>query len=160
MKNYEYLIDFKGARSFGPRENGKPVMEQTPEGLPRPRIHDYSFGDVIEDRIPAGALKGRIVLAGTVMPSIKDSNATPIDDNLRGVVQHAICINQLLRAAIDGEQPPGWWPEAEIAWIALWTLLGGALTASSFARHGSSPRACTRARAIVFIGWKMFVHGT
>ena len=161
VKNYEYLIDFKGSRSSGPRIDGRPVMEQVPEGLPRPRIYDYSFGDVIEGRIPAGVLKGKIVLAGTVMPSIKDSNATPIDDSLRGVMQHAMCINQLLRAALDGEPPPGWWPEwAEIAWIALWTLLGGALGIVFRSPWKLAPALALVLAAIVFTGWKMFLHGT
>ncbi|MEO7319946.1 MAG: adenylate/guanylate cyclase domain-containing protein [Chthoniobacteraceae bacterium] len=159
--DYEYLLDFKGPRRFGPRESTVEKTEDSPESRVRQRIHDYSFGDVIEGRIPPDALRGKIVLAATVMPSIKDSNPTPIDDDLRGVVQHAMAISQLLRAAIDGEKPMTWWPEwAEVAWIAVSTLLGGALGVLFRSPWKLAPALLLLLLGIHGTGWLLFSHGT
>ena len=123
--------------------------------------YDYSFGDVIEGRIPEGALRGKIVLAATVMQSIKDSNPTPIDDNLRGVQQHAMMINQLLRMALNKERPIGWWPEwAEVLWIASCILGGGALGAAFRSPWKLAPALLLLDAAIGFGGWRAFNLGT
>ena len=158
--DYEYLLDFKGPRRFGPRESTVEKTDDSPIGRIRQRIHDYSFGDVIEGRIPSDALRDKIVLVATVMPSIKDSNPTPIDDNLRGVVQHAIAVNQLLRAALDGEKPMTWWPEwAEIMWIAAATVLGGALGVLFRSPWKLAPALLLLLGGIHETGWLMFLHG-
>ncbi len=155
--DYEYLLDFKGPRRFGPRESTVEKTEDSPIGRIRQRIHDYSFGDVIEGRIPPDALRDKIVFVATVMPSIKDSNPTPIDDNLRGVVQHAMAVNQLLRAALDGEKPMTWWPEwAEVAWIAAATLLGGALGVWFRSPWKLAPALLLLLGGIHGAGWLMF----
>ena len=118
--DYEYLADYQAPRRFRVDSRGQ-YGRDTP--------YDYSFGEVLEGKIPPAALRGKIVLVATVMQSMKDSNPTPIDDNLRGVQIHAMLVHQLLRAALDGVPPLTWWPEwAEIAWIAAFTLLGGALS--------------------------------
>ncbi len=158
--DYEYLLDFKGPRRFGPRESTLVKTEDAPKGRVRPRIHDYSFGDVIEGRIPPDALRDKIVLVATVMPSIKDSNPTPIDDDLRGVIQHAMAVNQLLRAALDGEKPETCWPEwAEVAWIAAATLLGGALGVRFRSPWKLAPALLLLLAVIHGAGWLTFRYG-
>ena len=112
--DYEYLCDFEAPRRF----HMNAASNNTP--------HDYSFGQVLRGEIPAGALAGKIVFMATVMQSIKDSNPTPVDVNLRGVEQHIMMTHQLLRAALDGVPPMRWWPEwGEVLWLALAAGLGG-----------------------------------
>ena len=125
VADYEYLGSFEAPRRFV--VNVKRVAGGKEER--RDVSYDYSFGDVLDGRIPPEALRKKIVLMATVMESIKDSNPTPIDNNQRGIHIHAMLVHQLLRAALDGVAPMTWWPEwAEVAWIAAFTLLGGALS--------------------------------
>lgn len=115
LADYEYMCDFEAPRHFR-------VMDSAPKNTP----HDYSFGQVLRGEIPAGTLAGKIVFMATVMESIKDSNPTPVHDNLRGVEQHVMQTHQLLRAALDGVPPMTWWPDwGEVLWIALAAGLGG-----------------------------------
>ncbi len=113
--DYEYLCDFEAPRHFR-------IMEAAAKSTP----HDYSYGQVLRGEIPAGALAGKIIFMATVMESIKDSNPTPVDNNLRGVEQHVMLTHQLLRTALDGVAPMTWWSDwSEVLWIALAAGLGG-----------------------------------
>jgi adenylate cyclase len=104
VRDYEVMIDWRAPQTY----------------------RTFSFGDVLENRLPDGALKDAIVLVGTTSSSVKDSIPTPVNTELRGVLFHAAVVNQLLRSALQGEPPTTWWPEgAKTAWIALCTLLGG-----------------------------------
>jgi adenylate cyclase len=156
VRDYEFLAGYKAPRKF--RKNYARVAGGTE--MPKDTSHDYSFGEVLRGEVPAGALRGKIVLVATVMESIKDSNPTPIDDNLRGVQQHAMCVHQLLEAAINGVAPMSWWPDwAEALFIVGSTLLGGAL--GLFLR---SPLRLLPAIAGVMAGifglvWLSFTHG-
>ncbi len=153
VRDYEYLVDFQAPRHFRVQEKEGQYGANTP--------YDFSFGELIEGTIPPGALKDKIVLVATVMQSIKDSNPTPLDDNLRGVQQHAMMVHQLLRAALDGVPPMTWWPEwAEVAWIAAATLLGGVLGLVFKSPWKLALALALLVGAIVFAGWWMFLHGT
>ncbi|MGB8168523.1 MAG: adenylate/guanylate cyclase domain-containing protein [Chthoniobacteraceae bacterium] len=153
VDDYEFLANYEAPQRFRVQDARGQYGRDTP--------YDYSFGEVLEGRVPRDALRGRIVLVASVMQSIKDSNPTPLDDNLRGVQIHAMLIHQLLRAAIDGVKPMAWWPEwAEIAWIAAFTLLGGGLSLGL-----RSPWKLAPALAVVLGGlhvavWQSFVGGT
>ncbi|MEQ1858789.1 MAG: adenylate/guanylate cyclase domain-containing protein [Chthoniobacteraceae bacterium] len=153
VHDYEYLVDFRAPRRFRVQDARGQLARDTP--------YDFSFGDVIEGRLPPGALKGKIVFVGTVMQSIKDSNPTPIDDNLRGMHQHVMMTHQLLEAAIKGVKPRTWWPEwAEVAWIAVATLLGGALGLMFRSPWKLAPALALLLAGIGFGGALMFQHGT
>lgn len=125
VKDYEYLVDFEAPLSFRvEKKSPDNPLGQFSDDTP----YDYSFGEVIRDQVPPGAFTGKIVVLATVMQSIKDSNPTPIDENLRGVQQHIMMTHQLLGYALDGKKPTGWWPEwGEILWITGCTLAGGML---------------------------------
>jgi adenylate cyclase len=114
VADYEILVDYRA-----------PLVAD--QSAPK-HYANVSFGDVLENRADTKILKDAIVIVGVMTPSVKDYNPTPVDSGLRGAVHHAVIINQLLRSALDGEKPTGWWPEpARVAWIAFWTFLGGAL---------------------------------
>ena len=152
VADYEYLADYRAPRRFRVQDPRGQYGRDTP--------YDYSFGDVLDGRLPPDALRGKIVFVATVMQSIKDSNPTPIDANLRGVQIHALLVHQLLRAALDGVPPMTWWPEwAEIAWIAVFTLSGGALSLLLRSPWKLAPALAVVLGALHVAVWFSFHHG-
>ena len=138
VRDYEILVDYRAPQDYPP----------------------VSFGDVLENRAPAGTFKDAIVIVGVMADSVKDNNRTPVNDRLRGPIHHAMIVNQLLRAAFDGEPPPRWWPEpAKIAWIGLCTLLGGLLGLGLRSPWRLAPALALLLAAIVFAGWQALLHG-
>ena len=157
VRDYEYLAAFEAPGRY--RVN----LRRTAGGKEdRPDVsHDYSFGDVLKGRVPAEAVHGKIVFIATVMESIKDSNPTPIDDNLRGIHMHAMLTHQLLSAALDGVKPMTWWPEwAEILWIAFFTLLGGGIGLWLRSPWKLAPALTLVLAALYFVAEHSFRSGT
>ncbi len=106
VRDYETLVDYR-----------------RPVGFPT-----LSFADILENPPLAEELRGKIVLVATTMDSVKDANKSPVNDNHRGVFQHAAIIHQLLESGLAGVRPVGWWPEwGEVLWTALASLIGGGL---------------------------------
>ena len=88
-----------------------------------------SLSDVLENRIPANLMRGRIVLIGSTAESLSDRFYTPYTKNLRtawsGVEIHANLASQIISAAIDGRQMLKGIPETlEWSWIFLWSSVG------------------------------------
>jgi len=148
IQDYEILIDYRAPQhlEFGP-------------GRSDLKYRAVTFGDILEKRLPAGTLKDAIVIVGVTTPTVKDSIATPVNDHLRGAEIHAVIVNQLLRAALDGEPPTSWWPEpATIAWIGLCTFLGGALGLVLRSPWKLAPGLALLLGAILFAGWEALLH--
>lgn len=94
-----------------------------------------TVSQVLSDRINPEVVRGRVVLVGTVAPSLKDQFYTPYSAGqatqftMSGVVIHAQIISQLLDV-LSGPHPvlyrflPQW---GESAWLLGWTLLVGLL---------------------------------
>ena len=76
-----------------------------------------SLADVVKDRVPPGALKGRIALVGTSAPGLLDLRATPVDGSFPGVEIHA----NLIASMVDGSirQTPKYAYGADIVILAL-----------------------------------------
>jgi adenylate cyclase len=76
-----------------------------------------SLADVVKDRVPSGALKGRIALVGTTAPALLDLRATPVDGAFPGVEIHA----NLIAGMIDGSirQTPKYTLGADVVILAL-----------------------------------------
>lgn len=93
--------------------------------LPYPRVAGlapvHSAVDVIQGRVPAGSLKGRLVLVGTTAPGLGDLHATPVSAHLPGVQGHAALLSALLDARVPYE--PGFSRRAE--GLALLLVLAG-----------------------------------
>lgn len=88
-----------------------------------------SLTDVLEDKVPANLIRGRIVLIGTVAHSLGDKFYTPYTNDARtawmGVELHADLASQILSAALDGRQLLLGLPEPlEWLWILLWSSIG------------------------------------
>lgn len=95
-------------------------------------VPKISITDVLEDRIPANLIRGRIVLIGTFAASLGDKFYTPYTTDFRtawsGIELHADLASQILSAALDGRQLLRGVPEP-IAWfwVFLWSSVGTAL---------------------------------
>ena len=156
IHNYEYLVDFEAPRRFlkmggDARTNNDQSGEDTP--------HDYSVGDVLNDRVPVGAFTGKIVFVATVMQSIKDSNPTPINDNFRGVQQHIMMTHQLLEIGLGKLKPMSWWPQwAPLICIAAAALLGGILGLWLHSPLRFAPALALLLGALAGFGWLLFYH--
>lgn len=135
--DYEILVDFRSPQAY----------------------RTITFGEVLEGRVPVGALKDAIVIIGVTAPSVKDNLPTPFDQ-FRGTVYHAVIVNQLLRSAINGQPPTGWWPEwTKVLWIGCWTLLGGLLSLVLRSPWKLAPALVLLLGAILFAGWEALHHG-
>jgi adenylate cyclase len=136
---YQFLLDFAG----GP--------------VPFKR---YDFGEVLAGKVPADAFRGRVVIVGVTAPSVKDFFETPYSyaaetPTVHGITMHAHVVAQLLRMALDGSAPIAVSPESqEIAWLALWCLLGAAagLWAKGLGRFGFAALAGLALNAAVSWG--------
>jgi PAS domain S-box-containing protein len=95
-------------------------------------VPKISVTDVLEDRIPANLMRGRIVLIGSVAASLNDKFYTPYTTNPHtfwsGIELHADLASQILSAALDGRQLLRGVPEPiEWFWVFLWSNVGTAL---------------------------------
>jgi len=82
----------------------------------------HSATDVLAGRLPADALRGKLVLVGVSAPGLIDQRATPVDQAMLGTLVHA----HLLSGLLDGRVQAA---PAQVAWIEAATLLvlGGLL---------------------------------
>ena len=107
---YQFLIDYRGGAN---------------------PFRTFSLSDVLDKRIPADALRGRIVVVGVSADSVKDFFLTPFNHRQTdmagtpGVLIHAQVISQLLRAGLQGERPMVFLP----TWLEYLGLLAWSLVA-------------------------------
>jgi adenylate cyclase len=94
-----------------------------------------SLSDVVENRIPAGLMRDRIVLIGSTAESLNDHFQTPYSSSLSshplpmpGVVIHANIASQILSAALNRRpllqilsDPQEW------LWILFWSFVGASI---------------------------------
>lgn len=97
----------------------------------------YSVEDVLEERIPDAALRGKVVIVGGAAESVRDVIDTPIHrfgesgHQSLGVEVLAHVTSQLIRGALGEEKLLRWWPDtAEYltalalcvlgAWVGYW----------------------------------------
>ena len=78
-----------------------------------------SLSDILNDRLPAGALKGKVALVGTTAPGLLDLRSTPVDSVYPGVEVHANLIAGMLDRTI--KQKPPFMLGAEVVLL----LIGG-----------------------------------
>ena len=78
-----------------------------------------SLADVIQGRVPAGSLKGRIAIVGTTAPGLLDQRSTPVGSVYPGVEIHANLIAGMLDQSI--KQRPSYMVGAEVILL----LIGG-----------------------------------
>ncbi|MCF4966868.1 diguanylate cyclase [Nostoc sp. CMAA1605] len=93
-----------------------------------------SLNDILQDKFDPNLVKNKVVLIGTVAPSLKDLFFTPYSASkstspgVSGVTLHTQLVSQILSTIVDNRPLFWFWPEwAEILWIWLWALGGGVL---------------------------------
>lgn len=95
-----------------------------------------SLRDVLEDRVPPSLVRDRIILIGSVAPSLKDLFYTPFSSDLfaspeqfTGVEIQAHLTSTILSAALEGRPLLKTWSEPlEVLWIFLWSGIGATLS--------------------------------
>jgi adenylate cyclase len=92
----------------------------------------FSLADLLAGRIDDNELRGRIVILGTMAASMHDAFFTPVrlggerDGLMPGMTLHGHAASQLVRLAMDEDQPVTMFPKtAETGWIVFWCLMGG-----------------------------------
>ena len=123
-RGYQFLLKFSG----GP--------------LP---FSNFSLTDLLEGKVPAKEIAGKIVLIGMVAESVGDNFFTPLSRGLNvhqqmsGIAIHGHMVRQLLQIALDDDPPiQSVSEEWEWGWILFWGVLGAwiglrALSPSRFA---------------------------
>jgi CHASE2 domain-containing sensor protein len=97
------------------------------QGDPQQAIPTVSLKDVLNGKLVAQDVQGRIVLIG--ITDLTDVAAdywnTPFGE-MPGVVLQAQMISQMLSATLDGRPLISWWSlQGETVWIVLWSIAGG-----------------------------------
>lgn len=100
------------------------------------QFQTFSISNLLAGRVPAEAVRDRIILIGSKAESINDLFQTPyssrwtnIPEQMAGVTIHANILSQLLDAALD-ERPllQTWSDPVEWVWILVWSGIGAMLT--------------------------------
>jgi len=110
LEGYQALINFR-----------------TPNGDARKFARMESFKDVLENKVPAEAIRDRIILIGFTAKTSTDADIwhTPYGE-IPGVFLHGQMISQLISATLDGRPLIWWWSMwGETLWIFSWSLVGG-----------------------------------
>jgi len=92
----------------------------------------FSLLQLIENEIPAEAIRDKIAIVGTAAPSVKDRfyshHAAGEHQVMYGIELHAHAVSQLLRFAQGEDRPIASMSElGEALWILCWSLLGAGL---------------------------------
>lgn len=102
---------------------------------PEQGIRQVSLSDVLDGKIEPSSVKDKVVLIGTVAPSIKDLFATPYSARetenylTPGVIIHAQIVSQILNTTVDNQRQFWFWTQwGEWLWIWIWSLAGGLLS--------------------------------
>ena len=109
-------------------ERGAALVSYRGRGGAQDGVFRYvSAADVVEGRLPAGSLAGRIVLIGATAPGLIDLRATPVDEAYPGVEVHASLIAGMLDRRIAAQ--PAWIPAAQALLLAA---IGAAMISALF----------------------------
>ncbi|MBW4525228.1 MAG: CHASE2 domain-containing protein [Phormidium tanganyikae FI6-MK23] len=95
-------------------------------------FNTVTMQDVLDGKVPVSRLRDRIVLIGSLAPSLKDFSATPFSgsinrapENVAGVEIQANFISEILSATLENRTQLKFWVDPiEYAWIWAWALIG------------------------------------
>lgn len=125
---------------------------------PRGTFPIFSFADLLAGKIPAQALKGRIVLVGASFIGNSDANAQPFGSTeMPGIERMANIIDTILARDFITETPPPWVGIVLAAVLMLAAATGGAMA-------WLPTRAAILAGIVAIAAWfaaaqAAFVHG-
>ncbi|WP_204136848.1 bifunctional diguanylate cyclase/phosphodiesterase [Halomicronema sp. CCY15110] len=114
VRGYQILLDYRGAEAIAPTLTLSELLDAPPEALTD--------------------LTGRVVLVGSVAPSLKDFLPTPYSAvrqesfQMSGVMVHAQMISHLLDLADGTRSPFRYWSQwQEGGWLLAWAIAGSLL---------------------------------
>ncbi len=128
-------------------------------------IRQVSLTDVLKNEVNPAWFKDKVVLIGTVAPSIKDTFFTSLNTQAEavattpGVIVHAHAVSQIL-SVVEGEYSLIWtWTQwQEMLWIGFWCLLGSVLVWHIQRFVLLTLSSAIALSVLVTIGWSMFLH--
>ncbi|WP_298919495.1 CHASE2 domain-containing protein [uncultured Nostoc sp.] len=99
-------------------------------------FRQVSMKDVLADKVEENLIKDRIILIGSIAPSLQDFVFIPYSSSLRGTAKpvpgiqlQAYFISELISAALQGRPLLKVWPDlVENLWIFIWSYLGAVTT--------------------------------
>jgi CHASE2 domain-containing sensor protein len=120
-----------------------------------------SLSEVLDNRVPAMAIRDKIVLIGYVAKSTGDDSRTAYradGDEMAGVLIHAHMVSNVLSYVLDGRRFITAWPElAEQGWIFLWCSIGGIIGGRLRGYHGwiagGVALGCLGVGCVVWFNW-------
>ena len=116
-------IDSNFGAYIGMDAGGYKIMLDYP-GLPQ-SFRFFTLSELLDNQIPADALKDKIVLIGGTAPSLSDYRLLPNQMKRYGVENHAYFVSQLLNTAIKQKPPLQAWSNSyELLWLLSWCLIG------------------------------------
>lgn len=126
-----------------------------------------SMQDVLSGRISTEQIQGRIVLIGSMAPSVKDRHLTSHSYSLLeepkyvyGVELQANFISQILSSALEGRPEIRVWPDTvEWLWIFLWAWFGAQICWHSRSAYSAIATTFGAAVAISIGAYLMFLLG-
>ncbi|MGK7925944.1 MAG: putative bifunctional diguanylate cyclase/phosphodiesterase [Spirulina sp.] len=129
-------------------------------------IESAGLQQLLAGEIDPEAVEDKIVLVGTVAPSLKDLILTPYSGarqkdafHMSGVIVHAEMTRQLLEIASGHNRPFSFWPQwGELFWLWGWAIAGG--IAVWRLRHpiAFSLAGIASVAAIAGTGWLLLTH--
>jgi CHASE2 domain-containing sensor protein len=117
-----------------------------------------SAADLLEGRLPPGALRDRIVFVGVTAPGLGDSVATPLDTLYPGVELHATVADTILRG--DFLSRPTGALALELALTLLAGPIAGLTVAIAGVTGGAAALGAAGAGLWLAAGWLLGAHGT
>jgi CHASE2 domain-containing sensor protein len=131
------------------------------------RFPNISLKDVLENRIPEGLMRDRIVFVGATAPSLNDLFQTPYTSKLfgiseltPGVVIHANITSQILSAAIEGRPLlRAWGKPLNWFWIVFWSGCSATLGSMYLRRRWAVVGILILGVSIVIISYLAFLSG-
>ncbi|MEM9484251.1 MAG: EAL domain-containing protein [Cyanobacteria bacterium P01_F01_bin.116] len=129
-------------------------------------IRQVSLMNVLNDEVNPDWFKHKVVLIGTVAPSIKDTFFTSLNTQTDskaktpGVILHAHAVNQIL-SVVAGESSLIWsWTQwQEGVWIIIWCLIAGALVWHIQRFLLLTVSSAISLTLLVGTGWLLFFYG-
>ncbi|MBD1872691.1 EAL domain-containing protein [Nodosilinea sp. FACHB-131] len=126
-----------------------------------------TWSQLMEGAVDPAQIRDRIVLIGTVAPSLKDMLYTPYSTysnniatfNAPGVVVHAQIISHLLDIALQQRSAFSFWPLwGEMLWLWGWTVVGGILAWQFSHPLGLGLSSLAALGLLYASGWGLFLH--
>lgn len=116
----------------------------------------YSALDVLQGRLPQGALKGAVVFIGASAAGLMDLRATPFGAGMPGVETHAAVVDSILQQ--DFIRVPPWTAGAQASIIVLGGLIS--MLAFGFAKpRAYLPTGAVLAGGAMYGSWRAFLAG-